>query len=150
MPHTRDKGFILFIAVAVIPLIGIAMLLLASGAKTMVVETAMMTEQANERNLTASAIAWVRANQHELVAQREGFTKQLDITAFDLKHVRCTVTLLKITKDEAHVMIEAAHSRDGRPMRHNLKLAISQEGKNQAKATGTDGRVDEKVDKPEP
>ena len=125
MPHTRDKGFVLFIAVAVIPLIGIAMLLLAAGAKTMIAETAMMTEQANERNLTASAVAWVKANQHELVGRQEGFTKQLDITAFNLKHARCTVTLVKVTEDEAHVMIEAVHSQDGRPRRHNLKLAIS-------------------------
>ena len=129
MPHTRDKGFILFIAVAVIPLIGIAMLLLASGAKTMIAETAMMREQANERNLTASAVAWVKANQHELIGRQQGFTKQLDITAFNLKHARCTVTLVKLTKDEAHVMIEAVHSQDGRPRRHNLKLAMSQEGK---------------------
>lgn len=128
MPHTRDKGFILFIAVAVIPLIGIAMLLLASGTKTMIAETAMMREQANERNLTASAIAWVKLNKDELAGQREGFTKQLDVTAFDLKHARCTVTLLKVTKDEAHVMIEAVHSQDGRPRRHSLKLAMSQEG----------------------
>ncbi len=122
MPHTRNKGFILFIAVAVIPLIGIAMLLLASGAKTMVAETAMATEQANERNLTASAVAWVKANRNELVAQQEGFTKQLDVAAFDLKHARCTVTLLKVTEDELHVMIEAVHSQDGRPIRHSLKL----------------------------
>ena len=128
MPHTRDKGFILFIAVAVIPLIGIAMLLLASGTKTMIAETAMAREQANERNLTASAVAWVKANKDELAGQREGFTKQLDITAFDLKHARCTVTLVKVTKDEAHVMIEAVDSKDGRPRRHSLKLAMSQKG----------------------
>ena len=127
MPHTRDKGFILFIAVAVIPVIGIAMLLLASGTKTMVAETALMTEQANERNLTASAVAWVKANQHELVGWQEGFTKQLDITAFDLKHACCTVTLVKVTEDEAHVMIEAVHSQDGRPRRHALKLAMSEQ-----------------------
>ena len=129
MPHNRDKGFILFIAVAVIPLIGIAMLLLASGAKTMIAETAMMREQANERNLTASAVAWVKANQHELIGRQQGFTKQLDITAFNLKHARCTVTLVKLTKDEARVMIEAVHSQDGRPRRRSLKLAITQEGK---------------------
>ncbi len=127
MPHNRDKGFILFIAVAVIPLIGIAMLLLASGAKTMIAETAMMREQANERNLTASAVAWVKANQHELIGRQQGFTKQLDITAFNLKHARCTVTLVKVTKDEAHVMIEAVHSQDGRPRRHTLKLAMSEQ-----------------------
>ncbi len=125
MPHNRNKGFILFIAVAMIPVIGIAMLLLASGTKTMVAETALMREQANERNLTASAVAWVKANQHELVGRQEGFTKELDVTAFSLKHARCTVTLVKLTKDEAHVMIEAVHSQDGRPRRRNLKLAIS-------------------------
>ena len=129
MPHTRDKGFILFIAVAVIPLIGIAMLLLASGTKTMVAETAMMREQANERNLTASTVAWVKANQHELIGRQAGFTRQLDITAFNLKHARCTVTLVKLTKDEAYVMIEAVHSQDERPRRRSLKLPISQEGK---------------------
>ena len=127
MPHTRNKGFILYIAVAVIPLIGIAMLLLASGAKTMVAETALVTEQANERNLTASAVAWVKTNQHELVGWQEGFTKQLDVTAFDLKHAQCTVTLVKVSEDEAHVMIEAVHSRDERPRRHSLKLAISEQ-----------------------
>ncbi len=127
MPHTRDKGFILFIAVAVIPLIGIAMLLLASGTKTMIAETAMMREQANERNLTASAVAWVKANQHELVGRQEGFTKQLDVAAFNLKHARCTVTLVKVTEDEAHVMIETVHSQDGRPRRHSLKLAMSEQ-----------------------
>ncbi len=127
MPHTRDKGFILFIAVAVIPLIGIAMLLLASGTKTMIAETAMMREQANERNLTASAVAWVKANQHELIGRQAGLTKQLDIAAFNLKHARCTVTLVKVTEDEAHVMIEAVHSQDGRPRRHSLKLAMSEQ-----------------------
>ncbi len=128
MQHSRDKGFILFIAVAMIPVIGIAMLLLASDTKTMVAETAMMREQAHERNLTASAVAWVKANKDELAGWQEGFTKQLDITAFNLKHARCTVTLVKLTKDEAHVMIEAVHSQDGRPLRRSLKLAISQEG----------------------
>ena len=130
MPHTRNKGFILFIAVAMIPLIGIAMLLLASGAKTMVAETAMAKEQANERNLMASAVAWVKANRNELVGQQQGFTKQLDVAAFDMKHARCTVTLVKVNKDEAHVMIEAVHSKDGRPRRRSLKLAMPQEGKN--------------------
>lgn len=128
MQHSRDKGFILFIAVAMIPVIGIAMLLLASDTKTMVAETAIAREQANERNLTASAVAWVKANQHEPAVRQEGFTKQLDITAFNLKHARCTITLVKLTKDEAHVMIETVHSQDERPRRRTLKLAISQEG----------------------
>ena len=127
MPHKRNKGFILFIAVAVIPLIGIAMLFLASDAKTMVAETAMAKEQANERNLTTSAVAWVKANRHELVGRQKGFTKQLDFAAFDLKHARCTITLVKVTEDEAHVMIEAVHSKDGRPRQHNLKLTISEQ-----------------------
>ena len=128
MPHTRNKGFILFIAVAMIPVIGIAMLLLASGTKTMVAETAMMREQAHERNLTASAVAWVKANKDELAGRQEGFTKQLDVSAFDLKHARCTVTLVKLTKDEAHVMIETVHSQDERPRRRTLMLTITQEG----------------------
>ncbi len=127
MPHKRNKGFILFLAVAIIPLIGIAMLLLASGTKMMIAETAMAKEQANERNLTASAVAWVKANQHELIGRQEGFTKQLDVTAFNLKHARCTVMLVKVTEDEAHVMIEAVHSQDGRPRRHTLKLAMSEQ-----------------------
>ncbi len=128
MPHTRNKGFILFIAVAMIPVIGIAMLLLASGTKTMVAETAMMREQAHERNLTASAVAWVKSNKDELAGRQEGFTKQLDVSAFDLKHARCTVTLVKLTKDEAHVMIETVHSQDERPRRRTLMLTITQEG----------------------
>ena len=126
MPHTRNKGFILFIAVAMIPVIGIAMLLLASDTKTMVVETAIAREQANERNLTASWVAWVKANQHELAGRQEGFTKELDVSAFNLKHARCTVTLVKVTEDEAHIMIEAVHSQDGRPRRRSLKLAMSE------------------------
>ncbi len=129
MQHSRDKGFILFIAVAMIPVIGIAMLLLASSTKMMIAETAMMREQANERNLTASAVAWVKSNQHELAGWQEGFTKELDVSAFNLKHARCTVTLVNLTKDEAHVTIEAVHSQDERPRRRSLKLAISQEGK---------------------
>ncbi len=127
MSHTRNKGFILFIAVAVIPLIGIAMLLLASGTKMMIAETAMMREQANERNLTASAVAWVKANQRELVGRQEGFTKELDVTGFDLKHARCTVTLVKVTKDEAYVMIEAVDCQDGRPRRCSVKLAMPEQ-----------------------
>lgn len=126
--HNRNRGgFILFIAVAMIPLIGIAVVLLSSDTRMLLGETNLAKRQAYKRNLIASGDAWVRLNRDELLKEAEGFTKELDVTEFDLKQVRCTVTLERITDDEAEVIVKVYHSGDERCWRHTLTLPVEGE-----------------------
>lgn len=126
-PRHNQKGFILFIAVAMIPLIGIATLLMSSSTRMLVGELKLARRQANERNLLASATAWVKQNQDKLVKEPQGFTKELDTWAFDIKHSKCTITIESIADGIAHVKIEAAARLDGHVWNHSIDLTIPPE-----------------------
>ncbi len=117
----------LFILVAMLPLIAIAMVLLSSGTRTLLGETKLAKRQADERYVLASATAWVRRNEGELAGRKEGFLKQLDMTEFGLKDVECSVAVKQITEDKVHVTIKAVHARTGRTWRERVELAIGEE-----------------------
>lgn len=110
-----------------IPLIGIATLLMSSSTRMLVGELKLARRQANERNLLASATAWVKQNQDKLVNQPQGFTKELDTWAFDIKHSKCTITIESIADGIAHVKIEAAARLDGHTWHHSIDLTIPPE-----------------------
>lgn len=126
-PRHNQKGFILFIAVAMLPLIGIAMLLMSSSTRMLLGELKLARRQAHERTILASATAWVKQNQDNLVKQHQGYSKELDTSDFDLKHSKCTVTIESITDGIAHVTIQAAARRDGHLWRRSIDLKIPPE-----------------------
>jgi hypothetical protein len=126
-PRHNRKGFILFIAVAMLPLIGIAMLLMSSSTRMLLGELNLARRQAHERTILASATAWVKQNQDNLVKQPQGYSKELDTSAFDLKNSKCTVTIESITDGIAHVTIQASARPDGHLWRHSIDLTIPPE-----------------------
>lgn len=110
-----------------LPLIGIAMLLMSSSTRMLLGELKLARQQARERTIIASASAWVMHNQDKLVKQQEGFTKEIDTSAFDLKYSKCTVTIETIADGIAHITIQASAHPDGHLWRRSIDLTIPPE-----------------------
>lgn len=110
-----------------IPLIGIATLLMSSSTRMLVGELKLARRQANERYLLSSATAWVKQNKDELIKHPQGYSKELDTSAFGLKYSKCTVEIEKIADGIAHVTIHATARRDGHVWNHTIDLELPPE-----------------------
>ncbi|MBE0534964.1 MAG: hypothetical protein IH624_04780 [Phycisphaerae bacterium] len=120
----NEKGFILFLAVAMIPLIGVAMLLLTGGVGIMAGEEKLTRRQACREDLLASGRAWADHNRNRLAASETGIAVPLDVTEFGLKHAMCSVTLDGITEGEIQVTIEVRADDRTRPRRKHMALKV--------------------------
>ena len=101
----NEKGFILFLAVVMIPLAGVALLLLSGGTRMMADEERVTRRQTAREDLFASTAAWASHNRNSLAAAPVGVAQPLDLTEFGLKYAACSVTLDRVAEGEIHLTI---------------------------------------------
>jgi hypothetical protein len=120
----NEKGFILFLAVAMIPLAGVALLLLSGGTRMMADEERSTRRQTAREDLFASTAAWASHNRNHLAAALVGVAQPLDLTEFGLKYAACSVTLDRVAEGEIHLTILARVDEHARPRSKQLTLKV--------------------------
>lgn len=93
MKTLRNKGFVLFLVIAAIALVGVIMVVLTAGADTMVFQSDTAYLGAIERNLTASGLAWARLNARDVSPQAANRTVSLDVANMGVRGSSLTVVV---------------------------------------------------------
>ncbi len=106
MNRTRRKGFLLFYVLAIVVLVGGAVVILTDACTTMVFETREMHLDACARNLAASGAAWAR---------RANAAGPLD-RALDANALAAPDAALRVRLHDRDVSVEAS-CRQGRRIR---------------------------------
>ena len=107
-----------------IPLVGVALLLLSGGVGMMADQERLARREACRGDLFASTAAWASHNRNRLAAMEIGAARSLDVTEFGLKYAACTVILDRVTEGEIHLMVEVCVDERGRPRRKELTLEV--------------------------
>jgi len=117
MAGLRKKGFVLMLVIIAMSLVGVIMLVLTSGANTMLFQSDTAYLRAIERNLTASGLAWAKQNIHN---GTETFNRTiiLDIADMNVRNATLTLTVSTPVDDRVEVQIVTSCTR-GRQTRQN-------------------------------
>jgi type II secretory pathway pseudopilin PulG len=124
MKNQRKNGFVLVLVIVAMAIIGVTMLVLSTGANTMVFQSNTAYLQACQRNLVASGLAW--AKQQIKSRSRENLDRaiDLDVTEMDIRGSTLAVFIRIPTDKQPEVQINTSCSRARRTLRHDDKYRI--------------------------
>ena len=128
MKRTRDGGFILIMVVALMPLIAMALVVLSTGLKTLMLESSRAGIEAQSRDLAASALAWARLNAKDMSRQEGSFTVQLDTSALAMDRSICHVTVTRFEDGSAEVLVSTTCKLGGRQLKRDVRARLGGSG----------------------
>lgn len=109
----RKNGFILLLAIAMIPLVGVVLAVLAANSKILTLYTRREVLRADAENAALSGLAWVRKNPQEAKSLAPGEPMLLTIADGTARQVRCRIELDRSTAEGA-VLYIIGHAEDNR------------------------------------
>ena len=124
MKKTRQKGFVLILAIVAIAVIGIQMSVLANIANTMQFQSQNAYLKACERNLHASGLVWARKNAREKSSDILNKTIQLNVSKLNIRNSALEITISAISGEEAEVRIDSSCSRSRQTLKETGKYRI--------------------------
>ncbi|MHC4323726.1 MAG: hypothetical protein ACYSUX_05585 [Planctomycetota bacterium] len=124
MKNTRQKGFVLILAIVAIAVIGIQMSVLSNIAYTMQFQSQNAYLKACERNLLASGLVWAKENIREKSSEIFDKTIQLDVNKLNIPASSLDVTIKIASDEEAEVQIDTSCSRSRQTLREIGKYRI--------------------------
>lgn len=93
----RQKGFILLLVVAMIPLLGMASIVLTANSRQIITNTRRASLKTHARSACGSGIAWIAKN-YESLAKDRPLVLKIDHKA---KTISCTVELISQTDNQS-------------------------------------------------
>ena len=120
----QRRGFILMIAVMAISLVGVAVLVLAEGAKTILFQADRAYLEAVEQNLMAGALAWSRQNAHNLTGE-QGKVVELDTGNMQLRDSSLTVRVETVTDRAIDVQVSTSCKKGRQTLSSSRKYRIA-------------------------
>lgn len=120
----RENGFVLFLVIAIMALVGAEMFVLAGSSNTILFQADNAYLQAVEQNLTASGLAWVKKNFENENLQNLNKTTGLSLADMNIKKAALSIFVEKGENEGAEVQINASCSRGGHTLRRNKKYQI--------------------------
>ena len=124
MKNERKNGFVLVLVIVAMAIIGVTMLVLSTGANTMLFQSNTAYLQACQRNLVASGLAWAKQQIKSRSKENLDRTTKLDVTEMDIRGSTLAVFIRIPTDKEPEVQINASCSRARRTLRHDDKYRI--------------------------
>jgi type II secretory pathway pseudopilin PulG len=106
----RQKGFILLLVIAMIPLLGMASVVLTSNSRQILTNTRRAALKTQARFACESGIAWIKTNTPETHAKEQPIV--LEISPQD-KNITCIIELVSRT-DKQSVFKITGHAEDKR------------------------------------
>jgi len=124
MKTSRNKGFVLWLVIIAIGLIGAIMIVLTAGANTMMFQSDTAYLQAIERNLTASGLAWSRVNIRGKSPETFSRTISLDLANMNIRGSSLTIAVGAPTDNRVEVQINTSCTRGRRTQSHAKKSTL--------------------------
>ncbi len=124
MRNRNNKGFLLTFVIVALALMSTVMFVLAGGANAMLFHADTAYLQAVERNLTASGLAWARANisAHGTTAVGEPIT--LSTKGFGVPDAGLAVAITQVQADRATVRIATSCTKGRHTVNATHEYAI--------------------------
>ena len=91
----RQKGFILLLVIALIPLLGVASIVLTANSRQILTNTRRAALKTHARLACESGIAWIEKNPESLAKD------QPLVLEIDTKSITCTIELLSQENNES-------------------------------------------------
>jgi hypothetical protein len=124
MKTSRNKGFVLWLVIIAIGLIGAIMIVLTAGANTMMFQSDTAYLQAIECNLMASGSAWVRLNIRGKSPETFSRTVSLDLADMNMRGSSLTVGVGAPMDNRVEVQINTSCTRGRRTLDHVKKITL--------------------------
>lgn len=122
--RVRENGFVLFLVLVTMILVGAEMFVLAGGSNTILFQADNAYLQAVEQNLTASGLAWAKKNFEDENLQSVSETIELFLADINIKKAALSIFVKKGENEGAEVQINASCNRGGHILRRNKKYQI--------------------------
>jgi len=123
MRPDRQKGFVLFVVIILMTVLGLVLAILASHLKNLAYETTTERLMVYNDNLIASSMAWANRNAKQLAKKSAGQTIDLDISELSINGGRAAITVTAIEGDKIKINLTAQCSR-GRVILKRTRSAI--------------------------
>jgi hypothetical protein len=124
MDKLKRKGFVLVLVIIAVILIGIVMLILTEGSKTMIFQSNSAYLEALDRNLVASGLAWAKQSINSENKPAFDKTIKLDVTDLNIRDAALSVCFGTIRDEEVEIELSTSCSRGRRGLQHNDKYSI--------------------------
>ena len=106
----RENGFILLLVIAMIPLLGMATVVLTANSKQILTNTRRSVLKTRARFACESGIAWINENRQQLPAKNKPLVLEIENTD---KQINCTIELISQTGKQSKFKI-IGHAEDKR------------------------------------
>ncbi len=126
MKQYNRKGFATTLAlIAILPLIGLAVMLLASGSSTMIHQATNDSLQAKVRNISVSATTWAMQNRSRLFNTDQSI--ELDLKSMDINNATCKITPAVEDDGTIKCSIEVNVSEKTQSRTHDFTFMLAKE-----------------------
>ncbi|MCF7954904.1 MAG: hypothetical protein K9M75_03785 [Phycisphaerae bacterium] len=111
MRPDRQKGFVLFVVIIFMTVLGVALAVLGSHLKNLAYETTTERLKVYNDNLVTSSMAWANRNVKQLAEKTIGQTIELDVSELSINGGRAAITVTAIEADKIKINLTAECSR---------------------------------------
>lgn len=132
MRPDRQKGFVLFVVIIFMTVLGLALAILASHLKNLSYETTTERLKVYNENLVTSSMAWANRNAKQLAEKTAGETIDLDVSELSINGGRAAITVTAIEGDEIKINLKAECSRGRLILKRTRQATIKAPPTNQS------------------
>jgi len=111
MRPDRQKGFVLFVVIIFMTVLGLALAILTSHLKNLAYETTTERLKVYNDNIVSSSMAWANHNAKQLAKKTAGQTIDLDVSELSINGGRATITVTAIEGGKIKINLTAECSR---------------------------------------
>jgi hypothetical protein len=127
MRSDRQKGFVMFIVVIMLSLVGMILVVISNNLKNIADETTAERLKVYNGLLQSSSLAWIKQNKLELAKKDVGETVQLDVDGFGINGASSAIEIVEIENGDIRVQIKTECSRGRLKVKKNTKANLKAE-----------------------
>jgi len=121
----KQSGFILLFAIALIPLVGIGILVATQHSRYLIQETRYRALQAEARNIVCSAEAWIDLHPEQIRSAPPGQVLEPDLSGLEIARGSCRVELLSATPSARTIEITAVSKSGTKSWKETRTIVLS-------------------------
>lgn len=124
MRTRNNKGFFLTFVIVALVMMSTLLFVLAGGSNAMLFHADTAYLQAVERNLTASGLAWARANASARGTAAVGEPVELGTESFDVPNAALIVAITQVRAEQATVRVATSCAKGRRTLSRTREFVI--------------------------
>ncbi|MBN1456373.1 MAG: hypothetical protein JW912_00795 [Sedimentisphaerales bacterium] len=124
MTKIHRNGFVLMFVLLLLMLIGLAMTLLSSSARTMASESSTAKLRADCENILESCTAWIDVNSKKIKKQPKNTTMELNLNELGILTAVCNITVKDTNKNGTEIEINYSSSKGRMTMQKKLNYTV--------------------------